>query len=133
MHLNPVHQSVKSCVRYLCRALARLQISSLSFALCWTVLNALFTRTAISYRRIRRYLVWRLKRLEARDFSRVRIKFLIHIKSLIKSCFKIWSKTTFGQRIISCRLVSNITKQHWNFEQNNTKKHNISAQNIRWK
>ena len=47
MHLNPVHQSVKSCVRYLCRALARLQISSLSFALCWTVLNALFTRTAI--------------------------------------------------------------------------------------
>ena len=32
----------------------------------------------LSYRRIRRYLVWRLKRLEARDFSRVRIKFLIH-------------------------------------------------------
>ena len=29
-----VQQSVKSCVRYLCRALARLQISSLSFALC---------------------------------------------------------------------------------------------------
>ena len=34
MHLNPAHQSVKSCVRYLCRASARLQISSLSFALC---------------------------------------------------------------------------------------------------
>ena len=32
----------------------------------------------LSYRRIRRYLVWRLKRLEARDFSHVRIKFLIH-------------------------------------------------------
>jgi len=48
MHLNPAHQSVKSCVRYLCRASARLQISSLSFALCWTVLNALFTRTAIN-------------------------------------------------------------------------------------
>ncbi len=32
----------------------------------------------LSYRRIRRYLVWRLKRLEARDFSRVRIEFLIH-------------------------------------------------------
>ena len=32
----------------------------------------------LSYRRIRRYSVWRLKRLEARDFSRVRIKFLIH-------------------------------------------------------
>ena len=36
----------------------------------------------------------------------------IEIKSLIKSCFKIWSKTTFGQRIISSRLVSDITKQH---------------------
>ena len=36
----------------------------------------------LSYRRIRRYLVWRLKRLEARDFSRVRIKFLIHCKLL---------------------------------------------------
>ena len=35
-------------------------------------------RADLSYRRIRRYLVWRLKRLEARDFSRVRIKFLIH-------------------------------------------------------
>ena len=33
-HLNPVHQRVKSCVRYLCRASARLQISSLSFTLC---------------------------------------------------------------------------------------------------
>ena len=32
----------------------------------------------LSYRRIRRYSVGRLKRLEARDFSRVRIKFLIH-------------------------------------------------------
>ena len=32
--INPTHQSVKSCIRYLCRALARLQISSLSFALC---------------------------------------------------------------------------------------------------
>ena len=32
----------------------------------------------LSYRRIRRYLVWRLKRLEARDFSHVRIEFLIH-------------------------------------------------------
>ena len=31
---NPAHQSVKSCVRYLCRASARLQIPSLSFALC---------------------------------------------------------------------------------------------------
>ena len=34
MHLNPAHQSVKSCVRYLCRASARLQIFSLSFARC---------------------------------------------------------------------------------------------------
>ena len=33
----------------------------------------------LSYRRIRRYSVWRLKRLEARDFSHVRIKFLIHM------------------------------------------------------
>ena len=33
----------------------------------------------LSYRRIRRYLVWRLKRLEARDFSHVRIEFLIHV------------------------------------------------------
>ena len=49
MHLNPAHQSVKSCVRYLCRASARLQISSLSFALCRTVLNALFTRIAIVF------------------------------------------------------------------------------------
>ena len=49
MHLNPAHQSVKSCVRYLCRASARLQISSLSFALCRTVLNALFTRIAIDF------------------------------------------------------------------------------------
>ena len=32
----------------------------------------------LSYRRIRRYLVWRLKRPEARDFSRVRIELLIH-------------------------------------------------------
>ena len=32
----------------------------------------------LSYKRIRRYLVWRLKRLEARDFSHVRIEFLIH-------------------------------------------------------
>ena len=39
--------SMKSCVRYLCRASAHLQISSLSFALFWTVLNALFTRIAI--------------------------------------------------------------------------------------
>ena len=35
----------------------------------------------LSYRRIRRYSVWRLKRLEVRDFSRVRIKFLIHKKN----------------------------------------------------
>ena len=34
----------------------------------------------LSYRRIRRYLVWRLKRLEARDFSHVRIEFLIHLE-----------------------------------------------------
>ena len=32
----------------------------------------------LSYKCIRRYLVWRLKRLEARDFSHVRIEFLIH-------------------------------------------------------
>ena len=44
---NPAHQSVKSCVRYLCRASARLQIPSLSFALCWTVLIALFSGIAI--------------------------------------------------------------------------------------
>jgi hypothetical protein len=31
---NPAYQSVKSCVRYLCRASARLLIPSLSFALC---------------------------------------------------------------------------------------------------
>ena len=31
---NPAHHSVKSCVRYLCRASARLQVSSLSFTLC---------------------------------------------------------------------------------------------------
>ena len=31
---NPIHQSVKYCVRNLCRASARLQISSLSFAPC---------------------------------------------------------------------------------------------------
>ena len=37
----------------------------------------------LSYRRIRRYLVWRLKRLEARDFSHVRIEFLIHDDSII--------------------------------------------------
>ena len=43
----------------------------------------------LSYRRIRRYLVWRLKRLEARDFSRVRIKFLIHgifVSDEMQSC-----------------------------------------------
>ena len=37
----------------------------------------------LSYRRIRRYSVWRLKRLEARDFSHVRIKFLIHENKVI--------------------------------------------------
>ena len=47
--INPDHQSVKSRVRYLCRASARRQISSLSFALCWTVLFALFCRIAIGY------------------------------------------------------------------------------------
>ena len=31
---NPAYQSVKSCVRYLCRASARLLIPFLSFALC---------------------------------------------------------------------------------------------------
>ena len=36
------------------------------------LLNVLFTRIAISYRRIHRYSVGRLKRLEVRDFSRVR-------------------------------------------------------------
>ena len=43
----------------------------------------------LSYRRIRRYLVWRLKRLETRDFSRVRIKFLIHgifVSDEMQSC-----------------------------------------------
>ena len=43
----------------------------------------------LSYRRIRRYLVWRLKRPEARDFSRVRIKFLIHgifVSDEMQSC-----------------------------------------------
>ena len=50
MHLNPAHQRMKSCVRYLCCASVRLQISSLSFAFCWTVLNALFTRIAIVQR-----------------------------------------------------------------------------------
>ena len=48
----------------------------------------------LSYRRIRRYLVWRLKRLEARDFSRVRIKFLIHSSILNTKffyCLIIWS------------------------------------------
>ena len=30
-------------------------------------------RADLSYRRIRRYLVWRLKRLEACDFSHVRV------------------------------------------------------------
>ena len=39
---NPIHQSVKYCVRNLCRASARLQISSLSFALCQIALTALF-------------------------------------------------------------------------------------------
>ena len=46
-------------------------------------------RADLSYRRIRRYLVWRLKRLEARDFSRVRIKFLIHgifVSDEMQSC-----------------------------------------------
>ena len=38
----PICQSVKYCVRNLCRASARLQISSLSFALCQIVLPALF-------------------------------------------------------------------------------------------
>ena len=50
MHLNPAHQRMKSCVRYLCRASVRLQISSLSFTLCWTVLNALFMRIVIVQR-----------------------------------------------------------------------------------
>ena len=36
----------------------------------------------LSYKRIRRYLVWRLKRLEARDFSHVRIEFLIHVNNI---------------------------------------------------
>ena len=39
---HPICQSVKYCVRNLCRASARLQISSLSFALCQIVLPALF-------------------------------------------------------------------------------------------
>ena len=44
----PICQSVKYCVRNLCRASARLQISSLSFALCQIVLPALFYWTQIS-------------------------------------------------------------------------------------
>ena len=44
----PICQSVKYCVRNLCRASARLQISSLSFALCQIVLPALFYWIAIS-------------------------------------------------------------------------------------
>ena len=45
---HPICQSVKYCVRNLCRASARLQISSLSFALCQIVLPALFYWIAIS-------------------------------------------------------------------------------------
>ena len=41
MYLNPAHQSVKSCVRYLCRASARLQISSLSSALMLNCLKCI--------------------------------------------------------------------------------------------
>ena len=44
----PICQSVKYCVRNLCRASAHLQISSLSFALCQIVLPALFYWIAIS-------------------------------------------------------------------------------------
>ena len=46
----PICQSVKYCVRNLCRASARLQISSLSFALCQIVLPALFYWIAISWK-----------------------------------------------------------------------------------
>ena len=37
----------------------------------------------LSYRRIRRYLVWRLKRPEARDFSHVRFT---HVAGSLKLC-----------------------------------------------
>ena len=45
----PICQNVKYCVRNLCRASARLQISSLSFALCQIVLPALFYWIAIIF------------------------------------------------------------------------------------
>ena len=46
------------------------------------LLNVLFTRIAISYRRIRRYSVGRLKRLEACDFSHVRFTLYSDIGAL---------------------------------------------------
>ena len=46
---HPICQSVKYRVRNLCRASARLQISSLSFALCQIVLPALFYWIAIVF------------------------------------------------------------------------------------
>ena len=46
---DSIHQSVKYCVRNLCRASARLQISSLSFALCQIASAALFYWIAINY------------------------------------------------------------------------------------
>ena len=52
---HPIYQSVKYCARNLCRASARLQISSLSFALCQIVLPALFYWIAIEEKKCKRW------------------------------------------------------------------------------
>ena len=68
MQLNPAHQSVKSCVRYICRASARLQIAGMIFQ----------TRSSI-------YLL-----IAEGDLSRVEFE-IVTVKVLNRhGCYKIW-------------------------------------------
>ena len=80
----------------------------------------------LSYRRIRRYSVWRLKRLEARDFSRVRIKFLIHEDR--KKAIKAGMNAHIAKPISVDIILENLEKMRSNVFDKNRKYFNEPAE-----
>ena len=66
----------------------------------------------LSYRRIRRYLVWRLKRLEARDFSHVRFTSSWY-KQVLTHCLLLFATST-GELLDSVKIYVNFPpKYYW--------------------
>ena len=80
----------------------------------------------LSYRRIRRYSVWRLKRLEARDFSRVRIMFLIHEDR--KKAIKAGKNAHIAKPISADIILENLEKMRSNDFDENRKYFNKPAE-----